>query len=92
LQCVACHSAALTSTDTKDVLVPGIKTCQTCHNGAPTTYGHAENRCFECHQYHNWMDRGSFKGTYSLPQLLGTAQPPAPPQAKSWLSVYAQLF
>lgn len=76
LQCTSCHGAALTSTDTKDVLLPSIATCQSCHNAPMASYGHAENRCFECHQYHNWMEREpGFKGRYSIPQLVGELKP-----------------
>lgn len=71
LECLSCHGAAATSQQTSDVLLPGIKTCRECHNGEPTRAGRAENGCFECHRYHNWQGRKGFKGTYSLPQLLG---------------------
>jgi hypothetical protein len=46
--CVECHTKALTSTETSDVLVPGIENCRTCHAPGPE---HAESRCFECHTY-----------------------------------------
>ena len=34
-----------------DVLLPGIATCQKCHNGARTA---ADSRCSEWHDYHDW--------------------------------------
>jgi predicted CXXCH cytochrome family protein len=71
MQCNACH-AAETSTETSDVLMPGIKDCQQCH--AP---GKAESRCFECHRYHDWTKERRVKGKYSIQQLLRSARPMA---------------
>ena len=62
--CVSCHEMALTSTETSDVLVPGIATCKTCHAPGPA---HAESRCFECHTYHDWSKRKEIKATFTLP-------------------------
>jgi hypothetical protein len=64
--CASCHAKALTSTETSDVLVPGIETCKTCHAPGPE---HAESRCFECHTYHDWAKRKEVKVTYVLPVL-----------------------
>jgi hypothetical protein len=64
--CVSCHAKALTSTETSDVLVPGIETCKTCHAPGPE---HAESRCFECHTYHDWAKRNEVKPRYILPLL-----------------------
>jgi len=64
--CVSCHEKALTSTETSDVLLPGIATCRTCH--APGA-GHAESRCFECHTYHDWAKRKEIEATFTLPAL-----------------------
>jgi len=65
--CVSCHSQALTSTESSDVLIPGIATCQTCHAPGPN---HAESRCFECHTYHDWSQRKEVKPGFTLPALL----------------------
>ena len=48
VECESCHAAARTSEKTTDVLLPGIKNCQQCHN-------HKEARmdCIECHLYHD---------------------------------------
>jgi len=62
--CVSCHGKAMTSTETSDVLVPGIANCKTCH--APGAE-HAESRCFECHTYHDWSKRKEVKATFVLP-------------------------
>ena len=73
IDCKSCHTKAIASQETADVLVPSIKTCQSCHNGSPTEAGSSENGCFLCHQYHDWRQRKGFKGTYGIPQLTGEA-------------------
>lgn len=65
--CTGCHSAALTSKESSEVMVPGIENCKTCH--APGA-GHAESRCFECHTYHDWAKRKEVKPTYTVPGLV----------------------
>jgi hypothetical protein len=64
--CVSCHEKALRSSDSSDLLFPGIKTCQTCHAPGPD---HAESRCFECHTYHDWSQRKEITPTFSFPSL-----------------------
>ena len=64
--CITCHTKALTSTETKDILVPGITNCQTCHAPGPD---HAESRCFECHTYHDWSKRKEIQPSF----MVGTA-------------------
>jgi hypothetical protein len=64
--CTGCHEKALTSTETSDVLVPGIATCKACHAPGPE---HAESRCFECHTYHDWAKKKEVQGTFLLPEL-----------------------
>jgi hypothetical protein len=64
--CVSCHAKALTSTESAEVLIPGIATCKTCH--APGL-DHAESRCFECHTYHDWSQRKDVKPSFTLPAL-----------------------
>src|SRR5262249_45015595 len=48
--CGECH-AATKSTDTKDVLLPGIDTCLNCHQTKKR--GMARADCVECHVYHD---------------------------------------
>jgi hypothetical protein len=67
LKCVECHSGALTSQETADVLLPGIQTCEKCHRGGREA---AESRCFECHTYHDWKQEKSVKGTFTLSASL----------------------
>jgi hypothetical protein len=64
--CAGCHEKALSSTETSDVLLPGIATCKTCHAPGPE---HAESRCYECHTYHDWSKRKEVKPTFTLPPL-----------------------
>ncbi len=64
--CVSCHLKAPTSTDSSDILIPGIETCKTCHAPGPN---HAESRCFECHTYHDWAKRKDVKPSFTLPAL-----------------------
>jgi len=64
--CASCHTKALTSTETSDVLLPGIATCKKCHAPGPE---HAESRCFECHTYHDWSKRKEVTPTFTLPAL-----------------------
>ena len=67
--CESCHQKALTSTETSDVLLPGIATCKACHAPGPE---HAESRCFECHTYHDWSKRKEVQPTFTLPALRKT--------------------
>jgi hypothetical protein len=64
--CVSCHAKVLTSTESSDVLLPGIATCKTCHAPGPE---HAESRCFECHTYHDWSKRKEVTPKFTLPAL-----------------------
>lgn len=64
--CESCHQKALASTETSDILLPGIATCWTCHAPGPN---HAESRCFECHTYHDWSKRKEVTPKFTLPSL-----------------------
>jgi hypothetical protein len=64
--CTSCHEKALSSVASSDVLLPGIKACQTCHAPGPE---HAESRCFECHTYHDWSRRKEITPTFNFPPL-----------------------
>jgi predicted CXXCH cytochrome family protein len=63
--CTSCHQTAPSSQQTADVLVPGIAVCQTCHSGDAQQAGRSENRCFECHEYHDWKNQPAFRGNYT---------------------------
>ena len=47
--CESCHTAALTSIKTSDVLIPVMKSCLPCHGESRAGL----DRCSECHLYHN---------------------------------------
>jgi hypothetical protein len=64
--CTSCHEKALYSTDSNDLLLPGIATCQSCHAPGPD---HAESRCFECHTYHDWSKRKEITPRFNFPPL-----------------------
>jgi len=72
MTCTSCHARAPESHETSDVLLPGVRTCQTCHR-APSKEA-AEGRCFECHQYHNWNEAEATKGRFTIPELIGSAR------------------
>ncbi len=64
--CTSCHQKALTSTESSDILLPGIETCKTCHAPGPER---AESGCFECHTYHDWSKRKEVTPKFTLPAL-----------------------
>jgi hypothetical protein len=66
LTCAECHARALTSQETADILLPGIKTCEKCHHSGSDA---AESRCFECHTYHDWTKEKEVKGRLTLSGL-----------------------
>ena len=64
--CEGCHAKALTSTESSDILLPGIATCKKCHAPGPA---HADSRCSECHTYHDWSKRKEVTPKFTLPAL-----------------------
>ncbi|HUL16363.1 MAG TPA: hypothetical protein VLV88_10225 [Terriglobales bacterium] len=68
--CASCHQKAFTSTESADILIPGIAVCQACHATGPA---HAEARCFECHTYHDWSKRKGIRPTFTLPALRSSS-------------------
>jgi len=63
LRCEECHTAARTSQETSDILLPGIKTCEQCHHSGSQA---AEARCFECHTYHDWRKEKPAQGNFAI--------------------------
>jgi predicted CXXCH cytochrome family protein len=52
--CGACHNAA-DSTDSSDLLIPGIDTCRECHGSAVASRnnaGQTPSTCIMCHDFH----------------------------------------
>ena len=62
-KCEECHTAARTSQETSDILLPGIKTCEQCHHSGSEA---AEARCFECHTYHDWKKEKPAQGNFEI--------------------------
>jgi hypothetical protein len=59
--CASCHKAGA-STMASDLILPGIKTCRTCHGGE-TSSAKVPSSCAMCHSYHTvpgapWEPRG----------------------------------
>ncbi len=60
VRCADCHDAnsdsqsVAKSSDTADILLPGIASCRKCHvtSGQPARAGSAGTRCVDCHRYH----------------------------------------
>ncbi len=50
-KCTTCHQANLSKSAT-DVLLPGIKTCRTCHMGPDDAAAEVPSSCAMCHSYH----------------------------------------
>lgn len=70
LDCISCHAQAPKSKETADVLLPGIATCRQCHvSERATPTDHAQARCYECHQYHDWSKEKPVHGPYTIPKL-----------------------
>jgi hypothetical protein len=83
--CVECHSKASFSQSAKDVLLPSIKSCQSCHNGESSpqgpvlSAGHAESGCFLCHEYHGWANTGGIV-SHAQPKPFGEVGMMMPPK------------
>ena len=73
VDCESCHAQTRKSTETADVLLPGIETCRQCHQRVTEMGSAADARCFECHQYHNWSQQRRLKAPYTIPQIRGGA-------------------
>jgi hypothetical protein len=66
-ECVSCHVGANNSEKTSDVLIPGIDNCRVCHNSQKTNSS-ASDKCFECHQYHDWSREEPRHGARPVPR------------------------
>jgi len=51
-KCTSCH-AAQKSRSARDLLLPGIKTCRTCHLGEDAPKDKVASSCAMCHGYHS---------------------------------------
>ena len=66
VECASCHAKANESTETSDVLLPGVATCRQCHHSGKDA---AEARCFECHIYHDWSKEKPVNAAFTVRQL-----------------------
>jgi len=75
LHCVACHENAPTSEKTEDVLLPGIRICQSCHIGekqdSMIQTASAPAECSACHTYHDKQKDRDWKGQLKIKKILG---------------------
>ena len=55
LRCDSCHRGVPNSTETSDVLMPGIAGCRDCHHD-PGRAGKVDSSCVMCHSYHDPLD------------------------------------
>lgn len=65
VDCEKCHTGALKSTSTADVLMPAREQCVVCHGGSPAKAGSAavaQSGCVLCHNYHLNKDLMKRKG------------------------------
>jgi hypothetical protein len=60
LACTECHGGAPASETSRDVLLPGIETCRSCHS--PQARSPARSDCVECHTYHPQAEQRAFRG------------------------------
>ena len=66
--CTSCHTAALSSRETSDILIPGLKTCMACHGNSGTSLDY----CSQCHSYHDKSVEND-KDRRPLEDLVGRA-------------------
>lgn len=52
VSCESCHEGVRKSSETTDVLLPGVKSCQDCHSQV-AKHGFVKSDCTMCHSYHD---------------------------------------
>jgi hypothetical protein len=67
VECIECHTDAPKSKLTADVLLPGIATCEKCHNSGKDA---AVSQCSECHVYHDWSKAKPVNSTTTISEVL----------------------
>lgn len=63
LDCTACHEGAPTSSQRKDVLMPKMASCQSCHQPKA---GFARADCVECHAFHQRAGAPAWHGKMTI--------------------------
>jgi hypothetical protein len=51
--CASCHGEALTTNDSRVLMLPGIATCRQCHGGDTARKPLVRSTCAMCHDYHH---------------------------------------
>jgi hypothetical protein len=51
--CADCHGEALTTNDSRVLMLPGIATCRQCHGGDKARAPFVRSTCAMCHDYHH---------------------------------------
>lgn len=51
--CASCHGEALTTNDSRVLMLPGIATCRGCHGGETAKAPLIRSTCAMCHAYHH---------------------------------------
>ncbi|MES2095168.1 MAG: cytochrome c3 family protein [Pseudomonadota bacterium] len=51
--CASCHGEALTSNESRVLMLPGIATCRQCHGGDTARAPLVRSTCAMCHDYHH---------------------------------------
>ena len=69
IRCESCHTDAITSEKTAQVLIPAMQVCMDCHSGTGT----AQDRCSQCHLYHEKGDKAS-NTPRTIQQLMNGSQ------------------
>jgi len=72
LDCTQCHTQAMKSDKTSDVLLPGIDACRGCHRPGTETAG---ANCAECHLYHDRSKSKFVNGAMTISAAGGAAHP-----------------
>jgi predicted CXXCH cytochrome family protein len=72
VQCAECHPKAPTSKLTSDILLPDVKTCQTCHHSGDQRA--AQSSCSECHSYHDWKQEQHLEPKFTVKDLIAGLQ------------------
>lgn len=70
LTCESCHTTAVESRKTADILIPAMKSCLPCHGDSGTTL----DNCSKCHYYHEKTSEGEPRRK-SIEELVGWLNP-----------------
>jgi hypothetical protein len=64
LDCAHCHRDIRTSTETSELHLPDVASCQQCHGNRSGASVRAD--CVECHTYHPADEKKQFSGTWTV--------------------------